>query len=83
MSIAVKSIVDVSGSKVADITPETNLADIKMDSLSAIEVLMKIESELKSITGNKNLSLPDNLLSEAKTVNDLAEGIKKHVYGGA
>jgi len=83
VSLITKAVTDVSNTKVAGITPETKLADLNLDSLAAMEILMKVESDLKSATGNKSLSLPDNLLSESSTVHELAIAVYGHVTGGA
>ena len=79
LSLVTKAVVDVSSNKVAGITEATKLADLNLDSLAAMEILMKVESEVKTATGKKSISLPDTILSESETIGDLVNSVHKHV----
>lgn len=58
----------VSESKV---TKDTNLTtDLGADSLDLVEILMSLEEEF-------NVSIPDEVIPEIKTINDLVKFIEK------
>ncbi len=51
------------------ITPETSLKDMKIDSLDVIEIIMKIEDCFE-------IEIPDEKLNEFRNLGDIAEYIK-------
>ena len=56
-----------------EITPETNLyEDLNADSLDAVELNMALEDKL-------HVSIPDEELTQMKTVGDLAAYVEAHV----
>ena len=52
------------------IKPETNLQEMGIDSLDVFTLLFELENAFK-------ISIPDDDVRSIKTVNDIAEGIKK------
>jgi len=50
------------------VTPESTFADLKIDSLDAINILFALENEF-------NISIPDDAGQGLKTVQDLAQGV--------
>jgi len=57
------------------VKPESTFADLKIDSLDAINILFALENEF-------NINIPDDAGQELKTVNDLAAGVGKLLEGG-
>jgi len=53
-----------------NIRPETNLQEMGIDSLDIFTLLFELENAFK-------ISIPDDDVRSIKTVNDIAEGIKK------
>jgi acyl carrier protein len=53
-----------------NIKPETNLQEMGIDSLDVFTLLFELENAFK-------ISIPDDDVRSIKTVNDIAEGIKK------
>ena len=51
------------------ITPETSLKDMKIDSLDVIEIIMKIEDCFE-------IEIPDEKFNEFRNLGDIAEYIK-------
>ena len=56
------------------IKPESTFADLKIDSLDAINILFALESEF-------NINIPDDAGEGLKTVQDLTAGIEKLLGG--
>jgi acyl carrier protein len=52
------------------IKPETNLQEMGIDSLDVFTLLFELENAFK-------ISIPDDDVRSIKTVNDIADGIKK------
>jgi acyl carrier protein len=52
------------------ITPETSLQDLGIDSLDVFTLLFELENAFK-------ISIPDDDVRSIKTVNDIADGVKK------
>jgi acyl carrier protein len=52
------------------ITPETTLQDLGIDSLDVFTLLFELENAFK-------ISIPDDDVRSIKTVNDIADGVKK------
>jgi acyl carrier protein len=53
-----------------NIKPETNLQEMGIDSLDVFTLLFELENAFK-------ISIPDDDVRSIKTVNDIADGIKK------
>ncbi|MBP5590829.1 acyl carrier protein [bacterium] len=51
------------------ITPETSLKDMKIDSLDVVEIIMKIEDAFE-------IEIPDEKLKEFRNLGDIAEYVK-------
>ena len=63
---------EVADVKPEDVTPEKSFVDdLDVDSLSMVEVAMAVEEKF-------NAKIPDDKLSELKTVGDAIDYIKKH-----
>ncbi|HLA29386.1 MAG TPA: acyl carrier protein [Syntrophales bacterium] len=61
----------------SEITADTDLAaDLSIDSLKAMEVLVMIEDQF-------DISVPINILSDVRTVNDLVLQVQKLLAEGA
>jgi acyl carrier protein len=66
---------EVAGVDSADVTPEKSFVDdLDVDSLSMVEVAMAVEEKF-------NAKIPDDQLSELKTVQDAITYIKQHSAG--
>jgi acyl carrier protein len=66
---------EVAGVDAADVTPEKSFVDdLDVDSLSMVEVAMAVEEKF-------NAKIPDDQLSELKTVQDAITYIKQHSAG--
>ena len=58
--------------KVEDVKPESNIAeDLGADSLDLVEILMSLEDEF-------GISIPDEAISQIKTISDVVEFIDSH-----
>jgi acyl carrier protein len=53
-----------------NITPETSLQDLGIDSLDVFTLLFELENTFK-------ISIPDDDVRSIKTVNDIIDGVKK------
>jgi acyl carrier protein len=63
---------EVAGVNPADVTPEKSFVDdLDVDSLSMVEVAMAVEEKF-------NAKIPDEKLSELKTVQDAIDYIQQH-----
>jgi acyl carrier protein len=63
---------EVAGVKAEDVTPEKSFVDdLDVDSLSMVEVAMAVEEKFGA-------KIPDDKLSELKTVGDAVDYIKQH-----
>jgi acyl carrier protein len=63
---------EVAGVNPGDVTPEKSFVDdLDVDSLSMVEVAMAVEEKF-------NAKIPDEKLSELKTVQDAIDYIKQH-----
>jgi acyl carrier protein len=63
---------EVADVKPEDVTPEKSFVDdLDVDSLSMVEVAMAVEEKF-------NAKIPDDQLSELKTVGDAVNYIKQH-----
>jgi acyl carrier protein len=63
---------EVAGVDAADVTPEKSFVDdLDVDSLSMVEVAMAVEEKF-------NAKIPDDKLSELKTVGDAVNYIKEN-----
>ena len=63
---------EVAGVDAEDVTPEKSFVDdLDVDSLSMVEVAMAVEEKF-------NAKIPDDQLSELKTVQDAITYIKQH-----
>ncbi len=51
------------------ITPETSLKNMKIDSLDVVEIIMKIEDCF-------DIEIPDEMLKEFRNLGDIAEYVK-------
>jgi acyl carrier protein len=58
------------------VKPESTFADLKIDSLDAINILFALENEF-------NINIPDDAGQGLQTVQDLASGVAKLLDGGA
>ncbi len=58
------------------IKPESTFAELKIDSLDAIEIIFALENEF-------NINIPDDSAKDIKTIADLVNGIQKLVGGDA
>lgn len=66
-----KILVKQLGVNEAKVTKDTNLTtDLGADSLDLVEILMSLEEEF-------NVSIPDEVIPEIKTINDLVKFIEK------
>ncbi len=67
-----KILVKQLGVSEAKLKPETNLAsDLGADSLDLVEILMTLEEEF-------NVSIPDEVIPEIKTLADMVNYIEKN-----
>jgi acyl carrier protein len=63
---------EVAGVSPADVTPDKSFVDdLDVDSLSMVEVAMAVEEKF-------NAKIPDDKLSELKTVGDAVNYVKEH-----
>jgi acyl carrier protein len=63
---------EVAGVNPADVTPDKSFVDdLDVDSLSMVEVAMAVEEKFSA-------KIPDDKLSELKTVGDAVNYIKEH-----
>jgi acyl carrier protein len=66
---------EVAGVNTEDVTPEKSFVDdLDVDSLSMVEVAMAVEEKF-------NAKIPDDQLSELKTVQDAITYIQQHAAG--
>jgi acyl carrier protein len=67
---------EVAGVKPEDVTPDKSFVDdLDVDSLSMVEVAMAVEEKF-------NAKIPDDKLSELKTVGDAISYIQQHSDAG-
>ncbi len=59
-------------SKNKDITPETSLKDLGLDSLDMVEVLMEVEEEL-------DIQFEEDEMVNLKTVNDVYNAVERKI----
>ncbi|HSW33964.1 MAG TPA: AMP-binding protein, partial [Steroidobacteraceae bacterium] len=62
----------LSGTGLADITPETPISALGLDSLQRVELVAALD-------GRFGRHLPDTVFSQAKTLGDLAAAVQKHL----
>ena len=65
----------LAGEALPDLTPETPLTALGLDSLQRLELAAALE---KTFAGH----LPDTVFSQAQTLGDLAEAVQKHLIDG-
>lgn len=58
------------------VLPDSTLADLKIDSLDAINILFALETEF-------NINIPDDAAKGMLSIQDLADGVTKLVEGGS
>ncbi|MEO8675577.1 MAG: aminotransferase class I/II-fold pyridoxal phosphate-dependent enzyme, partial [Casimicrobiaceae bacterium] len=62
----------LSGESLADVTPETSIAALGLDSLQRVELVAALDESF-------GRHLPDTLYSQATTLGDLAAAVQKHL----
>ena len=65
----------VAGAALPDLTPDTPLADLGLDSLQRLDLVATLE---KTFAGR----LPDTVFSQARTLEDLVQAVQKHLIDG-
>jgi 8-amino-7-oxononanoate synthase len=62
----------MSGTGLADVTPETPISALGLDSLQRVELVAALD-------GSFGRNLPDTVYSQARTLGDLAAAVQKHL----
>ena len=65
----------LAGAALPDLTPDTPLAALGLDSLQRLELVATLE---KTFAGR----LPDTVYSQARTLEELAQAVQKHLIDG-
>ena len=65
----------LAGAALPDLTPDTPLAALGLDSLQRVDLVAKLE---KTFAGR----LPDTVFSQAQTLEDLVQAVQKHLIDG-
>jgi len=65
----------LAGAPLPDLTPDTPIADLGLDSLQRLDLVATLE---KSFAGR----LPDTVFSQARTLEDLVQAVQKHLIDG-
>ena len=65
----------LAGAALPDLTPDTPLAALGLDSLQRLDLAAALE---KTFAGH----LPDTVFSQAQTLEDLAQAVQKHLIDG-
>jgi acyl carrier protein len=58
------------------VTPESTFEQLGIDSLDAVNILFALEGEF-------NISIPDEAARSIHSINEMVEGVRKLVAGGA
>jgi 8-amino-7-oxononanoate synthase len=65
----------LAGAALPDLTPDTPLADLGLDSLQRLDLVARLE---QTFAGR----LPDTVFSQARTLEDLVQAVQKHLIDG-
>ena len=65
----------LAGAPLPDLTPDTPIADLGLDSLQRLDLVATLE---KTFAGR----LPDTVFSQARTLEDLVQAVQKHLIDG-
>ena len=65
----------LAGAPLPDLTPDTPIADLGLDSLQRLDLVATLE---KTFSGR----LPDTVFSQARTLEDLVQAVREHLIDG-